>query len=131
MKISRIILKGVNNFEDFDCSFEDEWSKSVPASLLLMGPNGSGKTTILRAIETLWINFGQFLEGQQNLHYLAEDSIFKKCRLAAMEIRDFSSETPEPVWVYFGELAEVKSILQNHQGSHRISGTLSNISTFA
>ncbi len=63
MKISQIILKGINNFEDFSYSFQDEWSQTIPNSILLRGPNGCGKTTTLRVIADLW----QYLEV-----YLAE-----------------------------------------------------------
>lgn len=54
MKIRRIILKNVRNFVDFDYTFEDDWTGEIPDALLLVGPNGSGKTTILNSVTDLW-----------------------------------------------------------------------------
>lgn len=61
MKIRRIILKGVRNFTDFDRSFEDSWNSEVPDSLVLIGPNGTGKTTLLNVITGLWQVLYDFL----------------------------------------------------------------------
>ncbi len=49
MKVSRMILRGVGSFEDFDRSFVDSWTETVPNSLVLIGTNGSGKTTIINS----------------------------------------------------------------------------------
>ena len=62
MKIHRIILKNVRNFVDFDYTFEDGWTGKIPEALLLIGPNGSGKTTILDTIAELWQLFFYFLQ---------------------------------------------------------------------
>ena len=87
MKIKQIILKGVNNFEDFHYSFEDEWTQTIPDSLLLIGPNGCGKTTLLRSIGNLWEIFRIFLEDKTPK--IEHSSIFFNCQLAAIEIEDF------------------------------------------
>lgn len=65
MKIRRIILKSVRNFTDFERSFEDSWTGAVPDSLLLIGPNGTGKTTLLNVIAGLWQILYDFLEGDK------------------------------------------------------------------
>jgi predicted ATP-binding protein involved in virulence len=67
MKIRQIILKGVNNFEDFSYCFEDDWTKTIPGSILLMRPNGSGKSTLLKAISELWMALGTLLEEPDNI----------------------------------------------------------------
>ena len=50
MQIRRVILKRVRNFHHLDRSFEDSWTGRVPDALLLMGPNGSGKTSLVQAL---------------------------------------------------------------------------------
>ena len=146
MKIGQIILKGVNNFEDFRHSFEDAWTRTIPNSLLLLGPNGCGKTTLLRSIGNLWAILGGFLEklpsmtltdrfvetGKYDGTFKIGDplqslvirptSIFSECRLAAMEIRDFSADMTTPLWMYIGEPQDVASFLQSVNDAHKIGG---------
>jgi energy-coupling factor transporter ATP-binding protein EcfA2 len=112
MKISQVILKGVRNFEDFHYSFEDSWSKTTPASLLLMGGCGSGKTTLLKAVDDLWRIFSTFSDMPFNYNIRGSHpgfiDIFSQCRLAAMEVRDFY---PEPLWIALGDKTEVEELL--------------------
>ena len=146
MKISKIILKGVNNFEDFTYSFEDNWAKTIPDALLLIGPNGCGKTTLLRSIGNLWAILGGFLErlpymvltnrfvepGKYDGTFRAGDplnslviqraNIFAESPLAAMEINDFVPGMANPLWVYIGNDAEVSHFCQTCQHAHTIGG---------
>lgn len=122
MKISQIILKGVNNFKGFGCSFEDDWSKSVPDSILLMGPNGSGKTTLLKAIGSLWELLGLFLEVPNQTDYAVDHDFFNDCKLAALAIRDFGPEISPLVWIYLGEKQEVDRFLASHQQDYKVGG---------
>ncbi len=116
MKISRIILKGVNNFEDFDYSFEDEWTQSIPDSLLLLGPNGSGKTTILRSIASLWDVFGELIEGTDPFLIMKrfEDKTLGYCRLATVKIEQFLADS-KPIWLYVGQEEQVNSEIRTKQ----------------
>lgn len=120
MKISQVILKGVNNFQDFSYSFEDEWSKSIPDTLLFMGPNGSGKTTVLRCIANLWGMFGFLLEGQKQF-LVKHTSIFSGCQLAAIAIENFLPEISQTVWICVGNPEEIKRLVQDTKESHKIS----------
>lgn len=67
MKIRRVILKNVRNFKDFDRDFEDSWTGEVPDSLLLIGPNGTGKSTLLNTIAGLWQILYNFLEEDERI----------------------------------------------------------------
>ncbi len=99
MKVRRVILRGVNNFERFDYCFEDEWTQSVPDSLLLIGPNGSGKTTLLNVIAGLWELFGQLIQSSEGwLVSDLPDLMPPGCQWVAIELVGLESH---PVWIYY------------------------------
>ena len=117
MQIRRMILKGVRNFVDFDCLFEDSWSGRVPDSLLLIGPNGSGKTTLLNVIADLW----QFLA-----HCLHEEVpspagiVLQGMGLAAVEIIGLEKN---PIWVYFSVADAFRELVAKEAGSYRVGAS--------
>lgn len=123
MQIHRIILKDIRNFNEFDRSFEDAWIGSVPDSLLLIGPNGSGKTTILTAIASLWEKFYEVLtskDEQTSSDALLTGKFFES--FAAMEIIGLG---PEPIWIiteFPGAKISIRGIALEQQNpkSHRI-----------
>ncbi len=124
MQIAEIILESVNNFDRFRYSFEDDWTKKVPSTILVMGPNGSGKTTILRTVGNLWEAFGGFLKGRKYITP-SRHSIFSNCRLAAIKIQGLLPEEPEDLWIYVGTEDAISEFTQQHQGTHRIVGIYS------
>lgn len=124
MKINRIILKGVNNFENLDLTFKDEWTGTIPDSLLLMGINGSGKTRILRSISTLWQILGKFLD------ILADKDIkvdmytkFEQQHLVALELYDFLPELGDSIWVCLGDAQDVEYLSTNNKDSFFVYAT--------
>lgn len=122
MKIAQIILRNVNNFKDFAPSFYDQWSDTIPSSLLLIGPNGCGKTTILSVIANLWTIFGSFLEPQENMPESRKNTpdILLKSQLAAIKIHDFHAEFSHPIWICAGKKEQVTEFLECHKECHRI-----------
>src|SRR5438034_11093137 len=91
------------------CIPEGEGALPEPARrrLLLQGANGSGKTTILETILTLWRFWGEWLEegpgssppGQHLDHCLA------KADLVAIEIADMPGAA-HPLWIGMGKRSE-------------------------
>ena len=85
--------------------------------LLLQGGNGSGKTTVLETILTLWKFWGEWLEEgpgspppQEHLsHYLAEVD------LAAMEIVGLPNA--RPLWIGMGKTSEWHALQSAHPGA--------------
>jgi hypothetical protein len=85
--------------------------------LLLQGANGSGKTTILETILTLWRFWGEWIELGQGgsvrrnhlIPPLADDYF------AAMEVVDIPN-TP-PLWIGIGAPAEWKALRETHPGA--------------
>src|SRR5438046_3763924 len=74
--------------------------------LLLQGANGSGKSTILETILTLWKFWGEWLEeghgshppGEHLQHYLAQVD------LAAVEFMELPNSPP--LWIGIGKRSE-------------------------
>jgi predicted ATPase len=120
MKIRRVVLKGVRNFDNFDQSFEDQWSGQIPESLLLSGPNGSGKTTFLNAIADLWFVMGQHLQEGQNLVSSSlpiMGTTLANSQLAAIEILDLEEN---PLWLGMGDEQVCRKFIAFHEDSHRV-----------
>jgi ABC-type lipoprotein export system ATPase subunit len=86
--------------------------------LLLQGGNGSGKTTVLETILTLWKFWGEWLEEGQGQHapkehlrhYLAEVD------LAAMEIMGIPNA--QPLWIGMGKPQEWLALRDAHSGAN-------------
>jgi ABC-type lipoprotein export system ATPase subunit len=85
--------------------------------LLLQGANGSGKTTILETILTLWRLWGEWLEQGQGSsppeehlhHYLANAD------LAAMEIA--GDPSLQSLWICMGKRSEWRALRDAHPGA--------------
>ena len=103
-----------------------EGGKDLPESahkkLLLQGGNGSGKTTILETIVTLWKFWGEWIEigdgktpPREHLKHFLVQSGF-----AAIEIVAMMPKSP-PIWVGTGRLSDLQE-LQNSYPQHTFAG---------
>jgi len=50
MKVKSILIKNFKWFDHLEISFEDQTLKSISNRFLVLGDNGTGKTTLLQAI---------------------------------------------------------------------------------
>jgi ABC-type lipoprotein export system ATPase subunit len=120
MNISQLILQNVNSFKYFNHIFEEGETKRVPNLLMIMGPNGSGKTTILKSIANLWNLLGRFLENQSAVLRTWEPTFLSHSNFAAMAIKELLPDKPETIWIYQGEEEEVERFVRLYRDDHRI-----------
>ena len=67
MRTDQFYLNRVGPISEQSFDFTDEWSGDVNTRSLFSGPNGCGKTIILRAIATLWDATGHWLDERKVL----------------------------------------------------------------
>lgn len=67
MKIRALHFKDVGPLGDQIISLENDWDGSIEARTLLSGPNGCGKSTVLRAVAMLWEALGHWLDHRKPL----------------------------------------------------------------
>lgn len=67
MKIKSIHTKKAGPLGDINLSFVNDWSEELESQILFTGPNGCGKSTVLRAVATLWDAVGYWLDHRKVL----------------------------------------------------------------
>ena len=67
MKIQSLHMKHVGPIENRNIDFYDEWSGQIYNRILFSGPNGCGKSIVLRAISLLWDVTGYWLDNRRVL----------------------------------------------------------------
>ena len=102
MKINRVLFQSVRNLGELDLHLWDEWQARPLGAALLIGPNGSGKTTILTVIASLWKVLGEFIQienkpANQRFHFELNTHLFGG--FAAIEVIGFDDKT---IWVCAG-----------------------------
>lgn len=110
MRIKSIHLQGVGPVSDRSFDFADEWQGGLHREILFSGCNGSGKSTILRAVANLWQASGQWLStpGQKIRYSLPAAkwlSRWKSCAVLLEDVREVGR-----LGLYWGDPAKLEDL---------------------
>lgn len=120
MQIRRIILEGIRNFTELDRSLEDQWTGHTPKALLLIGPNGSGKTTMLEMMSVLWQVLGEMLENPYRTSQLVYGPLHEFSKPDAFMAMEVLGLEQKPLWIAVGHEDRLSSFANSTVGSHRM-----------
>jgi predicted ATPase len=105
MKIKRIHFLDVGPLGEQTLSMSDDWAGEIQSRILFSGPNGCGKSTVLRAVAMLWEAFGYWLDHQKALpkSHTAREWL-QRWGGCAVVFED-AQLAPTDVGLFFGDLA--------------------------
>ena len=105
MKIRALYFEDVGPLDDQSISFVNDWDDSLEPRALLCGPNGCGKSTVLRAVAMLWEALGYWLDHRKPLpkNHVAREWL-QRWGGCAVVLQAVTPDVPE-VGLVFGDLA--------------------------
>lgn len=116
MKIKELHL---HNFGPLSQSFvfQDDWRGDIHQRLLFSGPNGSGKTMVLRSIAMLWEALGHWLDYRK---VTPSNGVIHQCikqnQAAAMVLTECPPEN-KPLVLFFGNPFSLGKVSQTYQNN--------------
>ncbi|MFW5640640.1 MAG: AAA family ATPase, partial [Thermodesulfobacteriota bacterium] len=113
MKIQEIYLDNIGQLNR-SCHFINEWRGTIHDRILFSGPNGSGKTLILKTIAMLWNALGHWLDHRAVTHAGGPiNQCIKNEQSAAMVLTDIP-HCKGPVILFFGNPNRLESISEKY-----------------
>lgn len=114
MKIKSVHFHDVGPLDDQPISLVNAWDDSVEGRALLSGPNGCGKSTVLRSVAMLWEALGYWLDHRKALPrtHVAREWL-QRWGGCGVVFQDATSETPL-VGLMFGDLNWCKSLFDSN-----------------
>lgn len=105
MKIKTIHFQDVGPLGDQSISLVNDWDDALEPRALLSGPNGCGKSTVLRAVAMLWEALGYWLDHRKPLpkSHVAREWL-QRWGGCAVVLQGVTPDVPE-VGLAFGDLS--------------------------
>ncbi|MGU5526916.1 AAA family ATPase [Aeromonas caviae] len=104
MHITHIYLNGVGPLTEQRFDLLDNWQGGTHSQILLTGPNGCGKSTVLRAIAMLWEAAGWWMDQRKSLPARHEARVWlQRWQGVAIVFDRLSPFIDKPLGLVFGE----------------------------
>jgi len=115
MKITAIYTQNVGPLQDEMISLVNDWTDDVENRVLYTGPNGCGKSTILRSIAMLWEAAAYWLDHQKALPQKHESRVWlQNWGGVAVVFDGMQPFCDKPVGLIFGEHLWIKEIMEQY-----------------
>lgn len=120
MRIESIHLVDVGPFQERTITFQDEWRDTLYDTVLFSGPNGCGKSTVLRAVAHLWHMAGVWLSNPsgKSPSHLAPRKWLMQTRAVAVVFDELGGV--DHVGLFWGDPVVFEELKASHPGVHWI-----------
>ena len=116
MHITHLYLNGVGPLTHSHLDLRDDWRGGAHSQVLLTGPNGCGKSTVLRAIAMLWEAAGWWLNRRSVLPAKHVARVWlQRWQGVALILDHVAPYTEQPLGLIWGDVEWVTEIRAKHQ----------------
>ncbi|MET4162893.1 ABC-type cobalamin/Fe3+-siderophores transport system ATPase subunit [Marinobacterium sp. MBR-111] len=114
MKIKTIYTYQVGPLADGEITFDNDWTEEVESKVLLTGPNGCGKSTVIRGCAMLWTALAYWLDQRKALpqKHEAKQWLQRWGGMAILldEMTDVTAQPSVQVGLMFGSISWCEEI---------------------